>query len=78
MFLALGGEAMGQQLDEAGADFHIIKKPFKDFYRSITSIDSTETYQSFHLASIFCSLNYITNAPDANEQLLRLRALMQL
>jgi hypothetical protein len=75
MFVALGGAIRGEQEAELGADFKIIKMPFKEFYEMCTRPNDSDVFQGLHMASVFYALNFIKNTPDTSLQFLRLRAI---
>ncbi len=76
MYLAVGGEASGQQHEEVGAEYTIKKVPFHEFYKSVTTPDQKEIFQSLHMAAIFYSLNFIRSADVSNKSLDQLRDLI--
>lgn len=75
-FLAIGGDATEKPIKEIGADFRIMRMPFRDFVSSITDPANTDIYQSLNLASIFLALNYIRQADTDSPDILRLRRLL--
>jgi 8-oxo-dGTP pyrophosphatase MutT (NUDIX family) len=60
-FVALGGTFDGNQVDEIGADFQVVKMPLDELIKIIEN--QSETMQSLHLTSIFFALNFLKNHP---------------
>jgi 8-oxo-dGTP pyrophosphatase MutT (NUDIX family) len=58
-FVALGGTFDGNQEDELGADFQIVKMSFDELIKIIEN--QSEIMQSLHLTSIFFALNFLKN-----------------
>lgn len=58
-FIALGGTFDGNQEDEPGADFQVVKMSLDQLINIIEN--QSETLQSLHLTSIFFALNFLKN-----------------
>lgn len=58
-FIALGGTFDGNQEDEPGADFQIVKMSLDELTETIER--QSETMQSLHLTSVFFALNFLKN-----------------
>jgi ADP-ribose pyrophosphatase len=60
-FIALGGTFDGDQVQEPGADFQVVKMQLGELTKIIE--DQSEVMQSLHLTSIFFALNFLKSHP---------------
>jgi len=71
-FFAFGGSCKRAQNLEASETLHIEKMPFKECVDLFTEMNSTEVYQSIHLAAVYRALEFMRTSGEP-----RIKALYQ-